>query len=181
MKINHEIDKYIKFQRTGVKNISEYGKSIHADFESIKNYLPSTCSNVLDIGCGMAGIDILLYKHFKCNVHLVDKDGISESLHYGYQQEAAHYNLLQLTTDFLTLNGVSSGKIFTYDVNKKEFPSHKCQVIISLISCGFHYPVSTYLDQIKKLQAGIVILDIRKGTDQFQLLKDSFKTVKTIE
>jgi hypothetical protein len=190
LKTNFEIAKFTRFQRTGIKNIRGYEQSIRADYESIKAYLPEHCACIVDIGCGMAGIDILLFKHYqkRCDLCLVDKDGISENLYYGFQNEAAHYNSLAVTREFLILNQVNPVNIFTYDVNKNEFPTIRAQLVLSLISCGFHYPVSTYLDRIKALccppgysarplLAGTVILDIRKGTDQLAILKDSFTSV----
>lgn len=41
-------------------------------------------------------------------------------------------------------------------------------LVISLVSWGFHFPVSTYLDQVHDLlrEGGRLILDLRKRKDQ---------------
>ncbi len=182
MKTNPEIARYSRFQRTGVKNIRQYADSVRDDYLSIRKHLPAVCTDILDIGCGMAGIGIMLTRHYhgECNLHLLDKDGVSDNLRYGYHEEASHYNSLAVTREFLILNQVNPVNIFTYDVSKNEFPAIKAQIILSLISCGFHYPVCTYLEQIREMSSGIVVLDIRKGTDQMKQLADSFRHVETI-
>lgn len=188
MIITPESRKYILLQRTWAAKYkdttsldSAYEQTIVRDYQSIREYLPANCSDVLDIGSGIGGIDALISAHYghTCNLRLLDKDGDSD-LYYGYRKNASHYNSLSIARAFLVSNNVPVPLIFTYDANSTQFPLAKCQVIISLISCGFHYPVSTYLKMIKKLQAGIVILDIRRHSNQMQLLADNFRKIKII-
>jgi len=189
MKISPDVAKYIQLQRTWSKKITDpeklaalYENTVGQDYTSIHQFLPVDCSDVLDIGCGVGGIDILLFNHYNksCNIHLLDKDGEGTELYYGYRKEASHYNSLDISKSFLVSNEVGKEKIFTYDANQNQYPDCKCQVILSLISCGFHYPASTYLEKIKNIKDGIIILDIRKHTDQVHLLKDNFSEVEVI-
>ena len=49
-------------------------------------------------------------------------------------------------------------------------------VVISIISWGFHYPVSTYLEDVHEalVPGGVAILDIRNGTDGVAALRRRF-------
>lgn len=186
MVFNDEIIKYSKLQRTGIKDMADYEESLSRDYESVVKFLPMHCLDILDIGAGMGGMDILLYKHYnkKVKLHLVDKDGVSENLHYDYKDEASFYNQLKIARELLSMNGVDPMDIITYDVNKGKFPARPeqgFQIIISLISCGFHYPVTTYMERMKCLSSGIIVLDVRKGTGQIDTLRDNFKTVDIIK
>ena len=180
--INNNAEKYISLQRTGYGDADiarSYYKDILKDYESIKSVLPDECSRCLDIGCGIGGIDISLYNHYNGNIKLdlIDYTGIDEDLHYGFRDKASIYNNLDLTAQFLGDNGVHNYSI--YDATNWRFDK-QYEIIISLLSCGFHYPIETYLNQIKKHKAGVVILDIRKGTKQKETLKDNFNKVEVL-
>jgi len=55
-------------------------------------------------------------------------------------------------------------------------------LIISLISWGFHYPVDTYLEKAYDLlnKDGILILDVRKDTNGLDLLTQRLGAYKVI-
>jgi len=152
----------------------------------IRDYLPDSAKAILDVGCGLAGIDVLLYQHYKSrgiNLHLLDKEGISEKVYYGFNPEAAHYNSLLLAREFLKLNGVFIDRVSTYGIETEGFPSQcKFDVVISLYSWGYHYPVSTYLESVRTSLAsdGIIILDVREGTDGKDQLAKHFTVCQDI-
>ncbi len=184
MIITKQMEEYIKLQRTGYggADIARcFEKDIYKDLLSVRPHLPKFCKRILDIGCGVGGIDLYLYNHFKglTELHMLDYSRISKSVYYGYQHEGAVYNSLDLTADFLKLNGVDKKKIAVYDAENK-FPSGKFDIILSILSCGFHYPVETYIEKIKAVKSGIVILDIRKNSGQIKLLQDNFESVEVI-
>ena len=54
-------------------------------------------------------------------------------------------------------------------------------LVISLASCGFHYPVGTYQDLFSRQisPGGGIVLDIRKGSGGIGAMK-SFGTVKVL-
>lgn len=79
------------------------------------------------------------------------------------------------------MNGVNKKNLALYNAGNDEFPTKQFDLIISLLSWGFHYPIETYLEKAKKIKNGILILDIRNGTDQIETLKDNFNTIKVIE
>jgi len=184
MIINEQIEHYIKLQRTGygeADTAKSYTKDIKKDYDSVKEHLPEKCDSILDIGCGIGGIDLMLYNHYNGNVFLnmYDFRTTSNDIYYGYRSHGAVYNSLELTRDFLTMNGVKRDSFEIYDAHGS-FIEQDYDIIISLLSCGFHYPVETYLQQIKKCSPKVVILDIRKHSNQIGLLKDNFNHVETI-
>lgn len=162
-----------------------YFDDIYKEFETFKNYLPEKLSNILDIGCGIAGIDVLLNRFYESKsgvdkITLLDKEGCSE-IYYNFETEAAHYNSLDLAKDFLRINGVKS-TLETINITEQAFPNGNFDLVISLISWGFHYPVSTYLDVVYEHLAdgGILILDVRKNQNQERILQKKFGTFEMI-
>lgn len=56
----------------------QYGEELTQTFAQIKPFLPRTAKRILDIGSGMAGIDVLLGRHYPdATIHLLDKSGVS--------------------------------------------------------------------------------------------------------
>lgn len=163
----------------------KFFKDIRDDFLSIKDVLPAEVDNILDIGCGMAGIDLFLYRNYKNqkpDLFLLDKEGVSD-IYYGFKEEASFYNSSDLSRKFLTLNGVPQNKIHVIDISKHNFPSeNKFELIISLIAWGFHYPVSTYLNEVYQSLSdnGVLIVDIRKGTGGERDLRDTFGNCEVV-
>ncbi len=63
--------------------------------------------------------------------------------------------------------GVPASNIYTNEINRDGFPgTQSFDLVISLISWGFHYPVSTYARPVYGALAphGVLILDVRRGT-----------------
>lgn len=163
----------------------KFFEDIRVDFQSIKDVLPSKARNILDIGCGIAGIDFFLYQNYQNhepNLFLLDKEGISD-VYYGFEEEASFYNSLDLSREFLNLNGVPKDKIHTINISEDDFPSeNNLELIISIISWGFHYPVSTYLEEVYHSLSnnGVLIMDIRKGTGGEEEIKDRFGNCEVV-
>ena len=60
------------------------------------------------------------------------------------------YNNLLTTKHFLEANNIKKDKINIYDVDKDELIDLKYDLVISLVSWGYHYPLETYIDYLKK-------------------------------
>jgi hypothetical protein len=162
----------LREQRTHYTDLStQYGEELQRTYESFRAYLPFQMNHVLDIGSGMAGIDVLLGRHApRATLHLLDKQGVSPTINAGFNASAdqfAHYNDFDSAIELLRENGIRN-TIRTYDMNRVEYPQRPYDVVISLLSWGFHYPISTYdVDCI-----GTMIVDCRKGTDSEDQLSD---------
>jgi SAM-dependent methyltransferase len=138
------------------------------DLASLEPHLPDSCESILDIGCGLAGIDLLLHRRYRgATVSLLDREGVSDNLYYGFQSEAAHYASLGAARSFLEANGVPSDAIRTFDADSDGYPAESSfDLIVSLISWGFHYPLETYLADVERTLApgGTLIVDVRQDT-----------------
>ncbi len=150
---------------------AQYGGELERTFDTFRHYLPSNVRHVLDIGSGMAGIDVFIGRKYPgATLHLLDKQGVSEKINAGFNASAdqfAHYNDFDGAIELLRMNGVKN-PIRTYDMNRVDYPQRRYDVVISLLSWGFHYPISTYdVDCV-----GTMVVDCRKGTDSEELLSD---------
>lgn len=163
-----------------------YRDKMSKEYLSIKDSLPKTCSSILDIGCGVAGIDVLLNKHYegKPTFYLLDKTKIEKSVFYGFKPRGAFYNSLDIAKEMLIQNGISERCVRCVeatDANKIDIHC-KVDLVISLISWGFHYPIEIYLDKVydKLVEGGFLIIDVRKGTNGIELLNNKFSRVDVI-
>ncbi len=158
-----------------------YASDIRSEFETIREFLPDACKSILDIGCGIAGIDVFLYHHYRRSVdhfYLLDKTRTEDTVFYGFKQQGAFYNSLEIAKKVLHLNDIAEDHIELLEATENnEINVHgKVDLILSLISWGFHYPVSVYLTRAHEILSddGRLVLDVRKGTDGIKLLAEKF-------
>jgi 16S rRNA G1207 methylase RsmC len=131
---------------------------------------------VLDIGCGVGGIDVLIWKQCAPMITLMDYDKTAETLRYGLQSSGEPYNSMTATIDMMKANGVKGFTVVTVENNDQTRIIGKFDLILSCLSWGYHYPVSTYLYQAKHAlnPSGAIIIDIRENTrDQWQELVEA--------
>ena len=173
------------FRKERVK--PHYRLDIADEYLSIREHLPPSCSTVLDVGCGVAGIDVFLHRHYEgTRVHffLLDKSTTEKRVYYEFQQRGAFYNSLDVARELLVLNGVRAGDVTLLEATEANEVrvEQEVDLAISLISWGFHYPVSTYLAQVCDVlsENGTLILDVRRCTDGMDVLNDRFSHVAVI-
>ncbi|KIC15037.1 methyltransferase [Leisingera sp. ANG-Vp] len=134
-----------------------------------------------DIGCGYAFASLLLHRRYGCSIVLIDIEE-SEGRHFGFQGEGAGYTSLETARAFLEQNGVPAEMITTVNPRTEDTAAlGRFDLVVSLASCGFHYPVDTYQElfgnQIS--QGGGIVLDIRKGSGGIPAMK-RFGTVEVL-
>ncbi|MEN9625945.1 MAG: hypothetical protein RL557_273 [archaeon] len=165
-----------------------FSEEMNKEYQGMKALLPQNASAILDVGCGVAGIDVLLYKHYsnsKPKIYLLDKTEIPKKVYYSYTEKGCYYNSLVTSKNILEMNGVPAAQIFLQEAqdNKITFDA-KFDLAVSLISWGFHYPLSTYLDEVyeKMSLGGVLVIDLRKipNADPVTKLRNKFGEVKII-
>ncbi|MDP8925272.1 MAG: hypothetical protein M3O34_20700 [Chloroflexota bacterium] len=164
-----------------------YDADMRREYASIARFLPERCSAILDIGCGVAGIDAFLYRRYadqSPDIYLLDKSRVERAVYYLFAQRAAFYNSLEVARALLVANGVPSRRVHPLEATSRndiELET-KVDLVLSLISWGFHYPVDTYVDRVRSLlsEDGVVILDVRKGTAGLDILQRRFSRVDPI-
>ena len=171
------------------KIIDRYLTDMEREYLSIKDFLPNNCSRLLDIGCGIAGIDIFLNQHYlnlnrDVDFFLLDKSDIEKNVYYMYEEKGAFYNSLDLAKETLVNNGIKKTSVHLIEATEKnEIKINKdIDLVLSLISWGYHYPVKTYLEKVYDLlsEGGVLILDIRKNTDGIDWLSQKFSNYRTV-
>lgn len=140
---------YIAMHRTHIEP-SKYAEDVKKDFEQIEPYLPETVNSILDIGCGMAGIDVFLKRKYPdAKLYLLDGDG--EKFGAGWNKKLEPFSSRSIAEKLLKANGVEVDG--WYDIGTPE--KLAADLVISLLSWGFHYPLDTYK------VSGFVICDLR--------------------
>jgi hypothetical protein len=151
-------------------------------YSTFSHMLPKNIDRVLDIGSGMGGINVPIFRHHGApEIWLLDKDGVSPRIKNGYHQSAttfSHYNSFRMALDLLERNGISGASVHTVDIAREPFPNDEFDLVYSFISWGFHYPVETYLDAVHSalMSGGLLVLDLRKGTSGISVLQERFQT-----
>ncbi|MBV1868728.1 MAG: class I SAM-dependent methyltransferase [Marinosulfonomonas sp.] len=144
---------------------------IHAEFRSLEPVLSQSSPKIIaDIGCGYAFFDLFAARYFNCDLVLIDLEQ-NEHRHFGFQEEGAAYSSLSVARQMLLDNGVEDAAIRLLNPNQEDPASCRdIDLAFSFLSCGFHYPVSSYIPFFEKSVAdeGSIILDLRSKTAQAQ-------------
>lgn len=134
-------------------------------FEMVDAYVKDPPQRILDIGCGFAKTSELFQKKYGSELYLLEGEPHPEAnRRLGKWGDVATFNYY-LPTETLKNAWDSQGMIYTF-VNGQDpqIPEHiKFDLVYSWLSCGFHYPVSTYRDLILRHtnDASIIIMDFR--------------------
>jgi hypothetical protein len=165
----------------------EFAELMEEEYQSIRTQLPVGPTRVLDIGCGLAAIDALLFMHYgrrsDLQFFLLDRSEWTRPPRYGFSTRAEFYTSLEVATELLRANGVGLASVHQVEVAETapcSLPA--ADLIISLASWGFHYPVSTYLEPVWNAMedGGTLILDIRAGLGEEQALARRFTDIQAI-
>jgi hypothetical protein len=168
----------LREQRTSYRNIpDEYAKELLYTYNSFSRLLPVNAKKIIDIGCGMSGIDVFLHNHYPdADIFLADKQGVSPTILSGFAKSGdwfSYYHDFGAALALLSVNNVSMDKIHCVDLFSDAIPSGPFDVAISLLSWGFHYPIDSYSPKMSK--GGVIIADIRKDTNGEKLLNSRGK------
>lgn len=178
-----------RFGKERVKSL--YAQEMKNEFLTLVDALPKQCSALLDIGCGIAGVDAFLYRHFSqqegdsTHVYLLDKTEIEDKVYYQFNDKTAFYNSLDLAQATLTESGVPAESVHlksATDDNQIDI-EQPLDLVLSLRSWGYHYPVETYLDNAYDRLAigGVLILDLSRGNTGMEVLKAKFGNARIIQ
>jgi SAM-dependent methyltransferase len=128
---------------------------------------------IADIGCGYGLMDLPAARETGAELVLIDIETSAER-HFGFAAEGAGYADLGVARRFLTANGIGAERIATVNPTVAD-PAEAGQVdlIVSLLSCGFHYPVDTYLGYLDRAlrPGGLAIFDLRRDRARAQIAR----------
>jgi hypothetical protein len=135
----------------------DWGASFENDYAEIEAFLPATVGRIIDIGCGMAGIDVCLKRRYPmAELWLLDGGWQTGARRDGWNETMTPFSSRDAAEELLAANNVEADRWI--DAGTSEHL--KADLIVSLASWGFHYPLSTYNI------TGYCIADLRKGKEK---------------
>lgn len=147
---------------------------IRAEYRALEPLLQDLAPKRLaDIGCGYAFFDLFAAQGLGCHLLLIDLEN-NDRRHFGFAEEGSAYSSLNVARNILEGNGISASKITTLNPrDKSPETATPVDLVVSFLSCGFHYPVDIYLPFIEKAVTpnGAAIFDLRKNTADEQAAK----------
>lgn len=159
---------YLKLQKGSLNDLKDnralwhaaYEKSLARDFETLRPWLPEACGAVLDIGSGLGGIDVLLYRHYDW-LEICLLDGECDPPVMNLHRET--FNDMLVAADFLAKNGVDPDSALSCLRPGATRAGNRFDLVISLGSWCFHYPPATYLELVREClkPGGVLIVDVR--------------------
>lgn len=180
----YELDAFLREDQ--IKD--QYRDRMQTEYGIIKPYLPEEVASILDIGCGVGGMDLLLARHYQPRtprIYLYDKTKLASSVYYQFQQDGyMFYNSLEVASRLMTENGINEQQFETRDANQFDLSRlSEVDLCISLLSWAFHYPLDTYMNQVLECLSsqGSLILDFRHDTGGFESCRTHFKDVEIIQ
>jgi SAM-dependent methyltransferase len=172
-------------------NTDVYQQHKQENFDLLDVYLNTAPNTILDIGCGLAWESRLFNKKYGTELYLLDGDFDDNSQDDRVQQQARYttdsknfafyYKLNFLQNKLDELNTQNYHLVDCNNINISE--NIKFDVITSWVSCGFHYPVSTYRELILKHSHAntVVVMDLRiPAKERNPLVESNFEIVKKI-
>ena len=156
-------------------NDPAYVKGEQESFSMLERYLLNPPKRILDIGCGYAHISEMFQKKYGTELYLLDGDFSENSQQanraakYGTTEDFMFY----VSTDDLKKEWDRKGMTYTFlDAKNIKIASNvEFDLVYSWISCGFHYPVSTYKKLIQKhtTAQSTIIMDFRRKSLDAQM------------
>ena len=134
------------------KNIGKtYFEDMHQEFESINSAIELHEKNLLSIGGGLGGLELVINKKFNVkSFTFIERNYVSKKVKYGWDNKNNEaYNDLTIQRKFLIKNGMESSKFKIFDYDKNQLPKGKYDIIISLFSLDYHYDFNIYLEYLK--------------------------------
>jgi SAM-dependent methyltransferase len=134
---------------------SEYIERKLKNFKMIDDYFNRSFGTILDIGCGQAYESREFNKKYNSELWLIEgnsKNNNQEVKSGKYHSNASEFaQYFSIDTIKNQLDELETKNYHLIDCNNINIPDNiKFDLITSYLSCGYHYPISTYKDIIKK-------------------------------
>lgn len=136
---------------------------------------------VLDIGSGLAAIDVFLARTWRriVDIHLLDGDGRGEQ-RSRYHVDTKPWADVHAGAQLVRRNLEAEVDVGTHHTLDR---IGAADLVLSSRSWGHHYPVAVYVHQVKRIlnPGGRLVLDIRNGTDGVETLERAgFKMIDRV-
>jgi|TARA_B110000967_G_scaffold164285_1_gene171545 hypothetical protein len=130
-----------------------YFNDMKSEYETIRKYVNPQNKDILSIGGGLGGLEVILNKKFDVkSFTFIERNFVSQKIIYGWDNNNNEgYNDLDLLKFFLIKNDLPSTKFTIFDYDKEQLPNKKFDLVISLFSLDYHYDFNIYLDYLKNI------------------------------
>jgi len=180
------MDNSLNYQHTWSK--PQYIEGKRQLFERMDAYIGRPPRRILDIGCGFAKTSELFQKKYACELYLLESDmSNSPGKRIGKWGTVDSFQWY-LPIERLKEAWNSQGMTYTHvDGTTVDVPADvKFDVIYSWLSCGFHYPVTTYKEFIQEhaSEDAVIIMDFRgnlTSQQQADQLSSEYEVIKVLE
>jgi len=130
----------------------QYYNRMHEEYYSLKKYIDFNNKNILSIGAGMCGLELIINNFNVVNqFSIIEKNYVSKKIKYGWDDKNFEaYNNLTILKNFLNNNQTKSNfKVYDFDLGN--LPHSKFDIVISLYSLDYHYDFNIYNHYLKKI------------------------------
>ena len=170
------------FQLKNLEKLSE--ELFRKELNTFEKYLPSNLESIMDIGCGLGILNIFINQKYtnSPNFFLLDKNKIDPKIKYGFNDNYESYNDLYETKNILIKNGISDRQIILKNVDEEITINKTIDLVLSLKSMGFHYPLQNYTILLKKVctKDTTFIFDVASERYKTEDIKKYFEEVNII-
>ena len=159
---------------------------MESELSSILSLLKQN-QRILSIGSGLGGLEIAIMKKFnETKITFIEKDYVTKKIKYGWDDKNREgYNDLSLLKKLIIFNDIPKEQFSIFDYDKKNFPSNKYDLVISLYSLDYHYDFNIYLEYLKKNtdENSIIVFDtiryeyFNKIFNYVQIIKEDENTI----
>ena len=174
LKMNHTMLAFAVLQRSAIRQLSlAYSQLIDYDLALLRPHLPQEVGRILDIGSGLAAIDVRLHQIYP-DAHFYLLDRADLAVEYGVETEQAFYNSQEVARELLQNNGVPTEQIHLLEATPAyEIIAGSIDLAISLFSWGWHYPLGAYAEAVAGavVPGGTLIVDVRNCEGEALLLE----------
>lgn len=186
IEIPENVQRYIAAldeRKREIGRLDRYRKRIADEYNRLSPYLPSNIRALVDIGCGLGGIDIPICRfHHVESVHLIDGDGRGQQKQLGYSETVKAWSDVHFAVKMVSANNQNPHLAINHFYPASLPRKIPCDCLISMKSWGHHYPISIYLEFVRQslIFDGTLVVDIRKGTDGAEQLRENGFTMLTV-
>lgn len=143
-----------------------------------RHYCGTSPARVLDIGCGLAAVDVFLWRTMAVeSIALLDGSAVGRKDVYTDGSRA--WNDVSIGCEVVNQNTTIRAR----GLYPTEQTLPHSDLIISLRSWCHHYPAAVYLDRVTRALApgGILICDCRIGMGNYETLAQWFAPIAHVE
>ena len=168
-------------------------KDLNIIYDMFEEHLPKHVSNMLDVGCGLGYIDVVINDRLDNLPNFYMFDAL-DTLVSGEVKN--FYSNLKLTRKFMSVHGVDENNIFLVDASKTGTDHGinrdpecfsglpKMDLVVSMYSWGWHFRIEKYIKEVSNVMrtGGLLVLEIKtpESTDETLINGHGFNLVDIV-